>query len=80
VLLEKPGCHLCEQVEAELRSGNAGAAGFTVVNIEGSRELHDEYWVRIPVVLVGGVVVFDARMMDVEGEWRKTLRRLLGSP
>jgi Glutaredoxin-like domain (DUF836) len=77
VLLGKPGCHLCEAVETELRSMETIAPRLIVVNIDSNRALYDRYLLRIPIVTVGGKAVFEANMMDPEGEWKKTLARLL---
>ncbi|MDV3243825.1 MAG: glutaredoxin family protein [Nitrososphaerales archaeon] len=64
VLLSKRGCHLCEAVEAEIRSMTVVGAALTVVNIDEDSVLHDKYWLRVPVVRVEGEDVFEARMMD----------------
>ena len=72
----KTDCHLCELVEAELRSTRV-AFELTTVNIETNRETYDKYWMKIPVVTIGGREVFEARMMDWHGEWRRLLRSLL---
>jgi Glutaredoxin-like domain (DUF836) len=52
--------------------------GLTVVDIDKDSMLHDKYWMRIPVVRVEGDNVFEAEMMDQEGEWKKRLAQLLG--
>ena len=78
MLYGKPGCHLCELVEAEVRSVVPVGTELRVVNIEEDSAAHDEYWLRIPVVIVGGVVAFEAKMMDPAGEWRKTIPGALG--
>ena len=76
VILGKEGCHLCDAVEAEIRSKETGAE-VTVVDIDKDQALHERYWMRIPVVTVGGKEVFEAKMMDLEGRWRKRLPSLL---
>jgi len=78
VVLGKPGCHLCEAVETELRSIRTVAPRLRVVNIDSNRALYDRYQLRIPIVTVGGKTVFEASMMDQEGEWKDKLCRLLG--
>ena len=78
-LLGKPGCHLCEAVEAHLRSLGPLMPKLTIVNIETNRELHDRYQLRIPIVTIGGGVVFEANMMDSEGKWKERLIQLLAS-
>ena len=76
-VLGKPGCHLCEAVEEELRSLDGIASRLTVVNIDINRGLYDRYQLRIPIVTLDGKVVFEASMMDPEGKWKVKLRQLL---
>jgi len=81
VLFSKRGCHLCEAVEAEIRSMAIIGTGLTVVDIDKVSVLHDKYWMRIPVVRVRGEDVFEAKMMDQEGEWKNRLAQILvGEP
>ncbi len=77
VVFGKDGCHLCEAVESEIRLISEFRDRVTVVNIEKDSSMRAEYLLRIPVVMVGGKEVFDARMMDLRGEWRKRLPALL---
>ena len=79
LVLGKPGCHLCESVETELRCIDTVAPRLRVVNIDSNRALYDRYQLRIPIVTVGGEAVFEASMMDPEGGWKDKLRQLLGS-
>jgi hypothetical protein len=46
-----------------------------LVDIDKDDELFREYGLRIPVVTVDGKVVFEARMIDLEGRWRANLTR-----
>ena len=78
VLFSKKGCHLCEAVEAEIRSMAVIGTSLTVVDIDEDSALHDKYWMRIPVVRVEGEDVFEAKMMDQEGEWKNRLAHILG--
>lgn len=78
VIYGKEGCHLCEAVEAEVRSKGTGIA-LTVVDVERDATLQSRYLIRVPVVTVGGKEVFEANMMDPQGEWRKRLLSLLAS-
>lgn len=73
----KEGCHLCDEVEAEISLLGEFRDVLTVVDIEQDPALHAKYWMRIPVVVVGGREVFEARMMDLGGKWRKQLPALL---
>lgn len=76
VIFRKEGCHLCEVLEAEIRLMK-DIKSLTVVDIDGDPALHDRYLLRIPVVTVGGREVFEAKIMDPEGKWRKRLPSLL---
>ncbi len=76
-VLGKEGCHLCEAVEAEIRSMRGMGARLTVIDIGKDQALHDRYWLKVPVVMVGGVEVFDATMMDAAGMWKEGLPLLL---
>jgi len=49
-----------------------------VVNIDEDSTLHDTYWFRVPVVRIQGKDVFEAKMIDREGEWKNILAQLLG--
>jgi len=77
VIFSKEGCHLCEVVEAEVRSMKAVKSGLKVVNIDEDSVLYDKYWLRVPVVRIEGKDVFEAKMIDLKGEWKKKLSRLL---
>ena len=77
VIFVKDGCHLCDAVEAELRSLGGLRDALTIVDIENDPTLRAKYWMRIPVVTVGGREVFEASLMDLEGRWRKRLPALL---
>jgi hypothetical protein len=77
VLYSKRGCHLCGAVESEILSKSRNR--LVVVDIEDDKVLYDEYWLRIPVVSVGGEVLFEVKMMDPAGEWKAKLVRLLES-
>ena len=78
-VFSKRGCHLCEAVEAEIRSMTTIGPNLTVINIDEDSTLHDKYWLSVPVVRIGGEDVFVAKMMDPEGVWKKQLAQLLGS-
>ena len=55
-------------------------ADLTIVNIDEDSLLHDMYWLRVPVVRVGGKDVFEAKMMDREGGWKMRLRDSISKP
>jgi hypothetical protein len=60
VLFSRPGCHLCEVArEAVLRVRAAAPFAFDEVDIETDDELVREMGLRIPVVAVDGLEVFE---------------------
>jgi len=77
MIFRREGCHLCEVVETEIRSMKEVKTSLTVVDIDSDPALHDRYLLRIPIVTVDGREVFEAKMMDPEGRWRKRLPSLL---
>lgn len=58
VLYSRPGCHLCDVAETQLRALQP-RFGFAlaVVDIEENDELHRRFMLEIPVVEVEGEVV-----------------------
>ena len=53
-LYSRPGCHLCEELEAELQGLIAGrAVSVTVVDISDDPGLERRYGLRIPVLADG---------------------------
>ncbi|MBN0046560.1 glutaredoxin family protein [Streptomyces actuosus] len=54
-LVRKPGCHLCDdaQLVIEKVCGELGVS-WEQKDITEDRQLHDQYWEQIPVVLVDG--------------------------
>jgi len=60
-LYGRPGCHLCDEAEAELRR-LAPRLGFELqlVNIEADDELHRRYLYEIPVVALGDMEIAKA--------------------
>ncbi|NGO81120.1 glutaredoxin family protein [Streptomyces sp. YC504] len=54
-LIGKPGCHLCEVAEQEIRKVCAETgASMEKEDITQDEELHRKYWEQIPVILVDG--------------------------
>jgi glutaredoxin len=67
VLYSKPGCHLCEEMKAEMAS--AGCSDhFTLaeINIELDPELLERYRYDIPVLTINDVEVFRHRLRAEE--------------
>jgi len=77
LIFGKEDCHLCEIVEAEIRSVKKARANLTVVDIDGDEAYYAKYWMRIPVVVVDGKEVLEAKDIDQEGRWKKSLPALL---
>ena len=77
LIFGKEDCHLCEIVEAEIRSAKKARANLTVVDIDGDEAYYAKYWMRIPVVVVDGKEVLEAKDVDQEGRWKKSLPALL---
>jgi hypothetical protein len=73
VLLGKRDCHLCEIVEAEIQSMKLVKTSLNKMSIDDNESLYGKYWLRVPVVMVGGQVIFEAKLMDLEGRWKKQL-------
>lgn len=76
VLFGRKGCHLCEAVEEEVRSKGA-TIRLSVVDIDEDEALQGRYFTRVPVVTVDGREVFEAKMMDAGGIWRRALSEAL---
>ena len=55
-LIGKPDCHLCDDARAVISAVCAQTGDqWTELSIEEDPALFDEYWERIPVVLVDGL-------------------------
>jgi hypothetical protein len=52
-LYSRPGCHLCEELEAQLEPLLAGRAVVEHVDISGDEGLERRYGLRIPVLTDG---------------------------
>lgn len=51
----RPGCHLCEDVEAELEAlAEQWPLQINPIDITSDLEIHQRYWDKIPVVTIGG--------------------------
>lgn len=55
----RAGCKLCEQAERVVTELASGVARVELVDIDADPELHERYTVRVPVVAVDGVELFD---------------------
>ena len=63
ILYSKPGCHLCDEMKAEIQLA-ACAELYTLreVDIEGDSTLLSQYRYEIPVLLIDGVEAFRHRL------------------
>lgn len=64
-LFSKPGCHLCEVMQAAV--GRLDPEAETqVVDINTDAELRDRFGVRIPVLEHGGEIIAEGRLDEAE--------------
>ncbi len=67
ILYTKPGCHLCEEMKHEMvRAQCDDLYTLEEVNIETDPDLLRRYRFEIPVLEIGGVVAFKARLRAEE--------------
>ncbi len=63
VLYSRPGCHLCDEMLAELAEMSEGrAVDVRVVDVDGDPDLRRRYGLRIPVLTVSGEEICSARL------------------
>ena len=63
ILYSKPGCHLCEEMKAEMaRADCAELYEFKEINIETDKSLFARYASDIPVLLINNVEAFRHRI------------------
>lgn len=63
ILYSKPGCHLCEEMKAEMaRADCAELYEFKEINIETHKDLFVRYRYDIPVLLINNVEAFRHRL------------------
>jgi glutaredoxin len=59
-LYTRAGCHLCQEAERVLRNERAGTPfRLELVDVDADPELVRRYGVRVPVVAVDGVELFE---------------------
>ena len=77
-LYGRPGCHLCEAAEADLRAMMPQLRfGLDIVNIEDDEELHRKYMFEIPVIVAEGREIAKGRV--VAAAVREELRDLFAA-
>ena len=75
ILYSKPGCHLCEEMKAEISKANCtGLYELQEINIESDAELFARYRNDIPVLSVNGVEAFKHRLASAD--FRDYLKQL----
>jgi hypothetical protein len=68
-LISRVDCHLCDVAkEAIARVAEQAGVGWRDVDVDGDQALLDEYWDRVPVILLDG---------KEHGYWRVEEDRLL---
>ena len=67
IIYSRPGCHLCEEAKAAIRSAGCDDQ-FTLeeINIESDNELLRKYKYDIPVITIDGVESFIHRLTPQE--------------
>lgn len=73
VLYSKPGCHLCEEMKAEMSKARcADLYSLEEINIESDPILLARYRFEIPVLSINGVEAFRHRLRSEEFKRRLT--------
>lgn len=79
-VVSKRGCRICEDVtESVLSLSTRYGFGVRVLDISDDAALHDKYYLTIPVVLVDGREVFDARDIGRNRKFTERLEPLLSA-
>ncbi len=72
-IYSKPGCHLCEEAEAEINlAGVAEQFTLEIINIENDPALARRYGLEIPVIVINGITAFKYRL--TAAEFKKALQ------
>lgn len=75
ILYTKPGCHLCEEMKAEMNRADCAALyNLEEINIERDPELLARYQNDIPVLSIDGLEAFKHRLSS--DAFRNYLRHL----
>jgi hypothetical protein len=77
VLYTRPGCHLCDEMKAEIARASLPRYELREVNIDTDPALVERFGQSIPVLAIGGHVAFKARLTRAELE-RKFARLAAG--
>ncbi len=77
VLYSKPGCHLCEEMKAEMSKARcADLYSLEEINIESDAVLFARYRFEIPVLWINGVEAFKHRLRadDFRAQVKESVR------
>ncbi len=73
VLYSKPGCHLCEEMKAEMsKAGCVDLYTLEEINIENDAELLARYRHEIPILCINSIEAFRHRLRAEEFKARVT--------
>ena len=67
-LYYRDGCHLCEQMLAELRALHGADCPVVLVDVDGDADLRARYGLRVPVLMGGERVLGSGRLDHVSLE------------
>ena len=77
-VVSKKGCRLCEKVVGVLNSlSSRYDLEVRSLNIDDDAQLHDKYWLTIPVVQIDGTDAFDIRQIGGEVNYATMVEQLL---
>lgn len=62
VLYHRNGCHLCEQMLAELQGLYGEGLAITLVDVDSNADLHARYGQQVPVLMGGGRILSSGRL------------------
>lgn len=67
-IYSKPGCHLCDEMKAIVRSAIAGSPDISLdeIDISADRDLTERYGLEIPVLMVDGKKVAKYRVSPAD--------------
>lgn len=61
-LYHRQGCHLCEQMLAELRALHGEALSILLVDVDGDAALRTRYGLEVPVLVAGEAILSRGRL------------------
>jgi glutaredoxin len=77
-VMSKKGCHLCENAIRVLKDlKKEFDFEITILDIESDPSLHDEYWLKIPVLRVDGEDMLQAEDIVLPEECERKITNLM---